>query len=110
LRAVWSERERELALFLERTADAVRSLSARAEEAPGEVERELTALDGKLVVESEAVLGDAARAELRSEAESSLESYRERMPEKVYRAALESAYRRRLRQKFGLPTLSLYAA
>jgi hypothetical protein len=41
--------------------------------------------------------------------ESSLESYRERMPEKIYRAALESGYRRRLRRKLGLPTLSLYS-
>jgi hypothetical protein len=98
-----------LAVLLERTADAVRSSSARAEEAPGEVERELTALDGTLVAESEAVLGDAVREELRREAESSLESYRERMPEKIYRAALESGYRRRLRKKFGLPTLSLYS-
>jgi hypothetical protein len=109
LAAAWSETERELADFLEQTADAVRSLSERAEEAPGEVERELTALDGKLVVESEAVLGDAVREELRREAESSLESYRERMPEKVYRAALESGYRRRLRKRIGFPTLSLYS-
>jgi biotin-(acetyl-CoA carboxylase) ligase len=110
LAAAWSETQSELSLLLERTAAAVRSLSERAEEAPGEVERELTALDGKLVVESEAVLGDAVREELRREAESSLESYRGRMPEKIYRAALESGYRRRLRRKLGLPTLSLYAA
>ena len=110
LAAAWSETQSELSLLLERTAAAVRSLSERAEEAPGEVERELTALDGKLVVESEAVLGDAVREELRREVESSLESYRERMPEKIYRAALESGYRRRLRRKLGLPTLSLYAA
>jgi len=109
LAAVWSEKERELALFLERTSDALRSLSGRAEEAPDEVERELTAIDGKLVVESETVLGDATREELRREAESSLESYRERMPEKIYRAALESAYRRRLRKRIGLPPLSLYS-
>jgi len=107
--AAWSETERTLALFLERTSDAVRSLSERAETAPGEVERELAALDGKLVVECEAVLGDAARDELRREAESSLESYRERMPEKIHRAALESGYRRRLRKKLDLPTLSLYS-
>ncbi len=110
LAAAWSETESELSLLFERTAVAVHSLSKRAEEAPDEVERELTALDGKLVVESEAVLGDAVREALRREAESSLESYRERMPERIYRAALESGYRRRLRRKLGLPTLSLYAA
>ena len=109
LAAVWLDKEREYALFLERTSDALRSLSERAEEAPDEVERKLTAIDGKLVVESETVLGDATREELRREAESSLESYRERMPEKIYRAALESGYRRRLRTKLGLPTLSLYS-
>lgn len=109
LAAEWSDKEPTLALFLERTSDALRSLSERAEEAPDEVERELTAIDGKLVIESETVLGDATREELRREAESSLESYRDRMPEKIYRAALESAYRRRLRRKLGLPTLSLYA-
>jgi biotin-(acetyl-CoA carboxylase) ligase len=108
LAAAWSEKERELSLFLERVSDGVRFLSERADEAPDEVERELLELDGKLVVESEALVGDAAREELRREAESSLESYRERMPEKIYRAALESGYRRRLRRKLELPTLSLY--
>ncbi len=108
LAAAWSERERELSLFLERASDAVCSWSERAEQAPDEVERELLELDGKLVVESETVVGGAARDELRREAELSLESYRERMPEKIHRAALESAYRRRLRRKLGLPTLSLY--
>ncbi|HEY7699662.1 MAG TPA: biotin--[acetyl-CoA-carboxylase] ligase [Vicinamibacteria bacterium] len=110
LAAEWSNQGGELALSLERAADAVRSLSERAPEAPVEVERELEALDGNLVAASEAVLGEAAREELRREAASSLESYRERMPEKIYRAALESAYRRRLRKKLGLPTVSLYGA
>ncbi len=105
----WREKERELALFLERLSEAVRSLSDQAREAPDEVERELAALDGKLLVETEAILGEASREALKREAESSLESYRDRMPEKIYRAALESAYRRRFRKKLGLPTLSLYA-
>jgi hypothetical protein len=108
LAGAWKENERKLSSFLERASDAVRSLSERAEEAPGEVELELRELEGKLVVESETVVGDGAREELRREAEASLESYRERMPEKIYRAALESAYRRRLKRKLGIPTLSLY--
>jgi BirA family biotin operon repressor/biotin-[acetyl-CoA-carboxylase] ligase len=110
LAAEWSTKGRELAASLERAADAVRSFSERAEAAPVEIERELEALDGNLVAESEAVLGEAVREELRRDAASSLESYRERMPEKIYRAALESAYRRRLRKKLGLPTVSLYGA
>ena len=108
LAAAWKESEGELSSFLEQASDAVRSLAERAEEMPGEVERELLDLDGKLVVESETVVGEASREELRREAESSLESYRERMPEKIHRAAVESAYRRRLRRKLLLPTLSLY--
>lgn len=109
LAAEWSERENEFARFLERTGDAIRSLSERAEEAQGDIERELSTFDNAIVVECESVLGDAVRGELRREAELSLESYRERMPEKIYQAALESAYRRRLRKRIGLPTLSLYA-
>jgi hypothetical protein len=107
----WSQKEREIALLFDRTSDAVRSLSLRAESPQEEVdvERELAELDEKLVVESEVVLGDAARDEMKREAESSLESYRERMPDKIYRAAVESAYRRRLRKRIGLPTLSLYS-
>ena len=57
----------------------------------------------------EALLDDASLGELRRDAVRTLESYRERMPEKVYQAAVESAYRKRLRKKLGLPTLSLYA-
>lgn len=104
LAAEWSEKEGEYARFLERTADAVRSL-----EAEEDAERELSTLDNALVAESESVLADRDREEMRREARLSLESYRERMPEKIYQAALESAYRRRLRRKLGLPTLSLYA-
>jgi BirA family transcriptional regulator, biotin operon repressor / biotin---[acetyl-CoA-carboxylase] ligase len=104
-----SEKKRELSLLLQRTRDAVRSLAERAEGATEELESALSALDFSFIAEVEAVLGNAEREELRREAESSLESYRERMPEKIYRAAVESAYRRRLRRKLGLPTLSLYA-
>ncbi len=98
-----------LALLCESAISSVLSLAARADEAPDEVERDLFELDGTLITGSEPVLEVADRFELRREAESSLESYRERMPEKIYHAALESAYRRRLRKKLGLPTLSLHA-
>ncbi|HJS73219.1 MAG TPA: hypothetical protein VJ921_02950, partial [Vicinamibacteria bacterium] len=101
-----------LSPLCESAAAAIRSLAARADEAPDApdaLERELGALDGTLVAGAETTLDDAERFELRREAESSLESYRERMPDKVYRAAVESAYRRRIRRKLGLPTLSLYA-
>ncbi len=104
-----SEKKRELSLLLERARDAVRSLARRGEGSPEELEHALSALDFKLMAEVEAVLESAEREELRRQAESSLEPYRERMPEKIHRAAVESAYRRRLRRKLGLPTLSLYS-
>lgn len=73
----------------------------------GEVETSLADLDRILVSGSESAVGESTREELRREAESSLEPYRERMPPKVYQAALESAYRRRIRKRLGVPVLSL---
>jgi biotin-[acetyl-CoA-carboxylase] ligase BirA-like protein len=97
-----------LAPLCETTIAAVRSLQKRAAESPDEVERELASLDAALLSGSQSLLDEDQRGALRREAESSLESYRERMPEKVYRAAVESSYRRRIRRKLGFPTLSLY--
>lgn len=74
-----------------------------------DLEDRLTEIDRRLILEAQLILEEPVRTELRREADSSLEAYRERMPEKVYRSARESAYRRRLREKLGLPTLSLYA-
>jgi len=108
LRAL-AEANRELAPVFERDAEAVRSLGERAGMTAGEVERELAAIDAVLIADSEAALDAGTRDALRREAEASLDPYRERMPEKVYRSALESAYRRRLRKKLGIPALSLYA-
>jgi hypothetical protein len=98
-----------LAPLCESTTTALRSLRERAADSPDEVERELASLDQTLLAESESLLNDDERFDLRRDAESFLESYRERMPEKVYRAAVESSYRRRIRRKLGLPPLSLYA-
>jgi hypothetical protein len=91
-------------LGFEGAAEAIRALEKNADP-----ERELARIDGTLLTDAEKALSDAARAALRQEAEAALEAYRERMPEKVYGSALESAYRRRIRTKLGLPTLSLYA-
>ena len=71
-------------------------------------EDELAEIDRQLMDAVEAELDEATRADLRADAQSSLASYRERMPAKVYDAAVASAYRRRLRRKLGLPRLSLY--
>jgi transcriptional regulator with XRE-family HTH domain len=74
-----------------------------------ELEDALTEADRRLIEEAETVVEEPVRAALRKQAASTLEPYRERMPKKVYRSALESAYRRRLRQKLELPVMSLYA-
>ncbi|MGH9321114.1 MAG: hypothetical protein ACRD21_15685 [Vicinamibacteria bacterium] len=95
----WSETNEAFARSLRSNAELVES---------SESEEELARVEGSLFLECEAVVGDASREELRKEAASSLECYRDRMPERVYRAALESAYRRRLRKRLDLPTLSLY--
>jgi hypothetical protein len=92
-----------------RAGDQVELLRGGVDQSPGEVEEALSAIDRDLVRICEALLDHASLKELRGDAERTLESYRERMPEKVYQAAVESAYRKRLRRKLGLPTLSLYA-
>jgi hypothetical protein len=86
----------------------VERLAAEAEgRALGELEDRLAELERGLVDAAERSLGEAPRAALRREAEATLGAYRDRMPEKIYLAALESAYRRRLRSRLGLPTLTL---
>lgn len=68
----------------------------------------LTAIDAELVDNAETRLDDAAREALVAEAQASLASYQDRMPDDVYQSAFKSAYRRRLRETLGLPRLSLY--
>ena len=72
------------------------------------IEDALTAIDDQLVENAEDALDENERDALLSDAGASLASYRDRMPDKVYQAALRSAYRRRLRDKAKLPRLSLY--
>jgi BirA family transcriptional regulator, biotin operon repressor / biotin---[acetyl-CoA-carboxylase] ligase len=99
----------EVARLLQSALDEVAGRASASPAPLSELEDTLAAADRRLVDEAESVVEEPIRAELRQRAASSLEPYRERMPEKVYRSALESAYRRRLRQKLDLPTLSLYA-
>ncbi len=73
-----------------------------------EVERELSELEAMLVREAEGSLGEAEHHKLWEEAEGSLARYRSRMPEDVYRSAAKSAYLKRVRERFGIPPLSLF--
>lgn len=72
------------------------------------IEDALTQLDEELLDAAEETLAAAERDLLRDDAARTLASYRDRMPEKVYRSALKSAYRRRLRDRVQLPRLSLF--
>ena len=72
------------------------------------IEDDLTAIDQELLDAIEAELEDDVRRELLRESQDSLASYRERMPKKVYDAAVRSAYRRRLRAKLALPHVTLF--
>ncbi|HXV64573.1 MAG TPA: hypothetical protein VEK15_28000 [Vicinamibacteria bacterium] len=72
------------------------------------LESKLAEIDARLLAALELAFDEPVRSSLRTEAERSLESYRDRMPEKVYRRALESAYHRRLRSRLGLGPLSLF--
>jgi hypothetical protein len=98
------------AAALRTAAERVRELGPALES--GElvrVESSLADLDRELISLGEEAVSAERRSELEQQASASLEPYRERMPENVYRAALESAYRRRLRQELDLPVQSLYA-
>ena len=72
------------------------------------IEKGLTEIDEQLIDAAEDKLEAAECESLRAEAARSLAAYRDRMPEKVYRSALKSAYRRRLRVRAKLPRLSLF--
>ncbi len=72
------------------------------------IEDGLTEIDEQLIDAAEDAMDAAECESLRTEAARSLAAYRDRMPEKVYRSALKSAYRRRLRVRAKLPRLSLF--
>ena len=72
------------------------------------IEDVLTKIDEKLIDTAEEAMDATERGSIQADAARSLASYRDRMPEKVYRSALKSAYRRRLRDRAELPRLSLF--
>jgi hypothetical protein len=98
------------AVALRAAAERVRDLGPPLESGElAQVESSLADLDRALLSRAEEAVSAERRSALEQQASASLEPYRERMPENVYRAALESAYRRRLRQELDLPVQSLYA-
>ncbi len=93
-------------------ARAVEALAASIGSAGGtseaRIEEELEKLDETMIDTAERELDAEQKSKLEAEAQRSLASYRERMPEKVYLSAVKSAYRKRLRAARSLPLLSLY--
>ena len=73
-----------------------------------EIENELGRTEDRLLDSFERTLGETESGALFRDSEASLRSYRDRMPQKVYDAAVKSAYRRRLRARMGLTPLSLF--
>lgn len=95
---------------LRSAAERVRDLRPSLEGGElGRVESSLAEIDRALLSEGEQAVSQERRSALEREASASLAPYRDRMPENVHGAALESAYRRRLRQELDLPVPSLYA-
>ena len=72
-----------------------------------EMEEALMKLNDVIIDKAESEADETLRAQLLSEAEASLSSYRDKMSVKVYQLAIKSGYRRRLRQRLKLPFLSL---
>ena len=67
----------------------------------------LSALDRELVDAAAATLPDDLRAQLEREAGEDLAAFRPRMTDPVFRQALDAGVRRLVRQRLGLPDLSL---
>jgi hypothetical protein len=95
---------------LEHIAERLGELASNPLHADGfpNLERELGELEMAVVREAETALDEAERRHLQNEGELSLARYRSRMPDDVYRSALQSAYLKRVRGRFGIPALSLF--
>ena len=108
-RKIWSKRSEDFARQLE---DGIREIETLGEsesvDRPG-LETRLIGLEERLLGSAASVLAEEEREDMRRRAEESLSSYRERMPEDVYRGALDSAYRKRVRAACGLCPMSLYS-
>ncbi len=100
-----------LGRLLDRSAERLRTAEGELGEASRllGLEAELQALEADLLDAAETELPEAERARIREEAEHQFISYRERMPPQVYRSAVESAYLKRIRARFGLPRIGLSA-
>jgi hypothetical protein len=100
-----------LAQVMARIAERLGELSSGPLHADGfpALERELGELEMELVRQAETALDEAERQQLWDEGERSLAQYRSRMPDDVYRSASQSAYLKRVRERFGIPTLSLFS-
>ena len=72
-----------------------------------DIEAELQRMDDELLKIGARSMSQEQRLRCQDLADEALESYRSRMPEDVYASARQSAYRKRVRSRLGLPALSL---
>ena len=100
----------ELLAVLDRSAARLSALAEglQGPEGLAGIETELDALDTELVETAERALAGETRERLRREAEQSIQDYRSRMPDAVFRSALESAFVKKVRASSRLPALSLF--
>jgi len=98
-----------LGRLLDRSAAHLRTVEGELGDASrlAGLEAELQALEADLLDTAETELPEAERARIREEAERQFASYRQRMPPEVYRSAVDSAYLKRIRARFGLPRIGL---
>ena len=104
-----SRQHSELAEWLASSATKVSDLGNEFR-SPFRIESALAELDAELLSRLSRHLTDSERSGLRAQAEAALDSYRDRMPGSVFDAAVESAYRRRVRARMQLPPLTLFGA
>ncbi len=71
------------------------------------VEDQLAAIERELLARLQAALAPAAREKIEADARRALAGHRTRMPEPVWREAFAGAVRRRVREAFGIPPLTL---
>ena len=109
VRRSWSKRSEEFDRQIRGVVDEVEKLRKNESMEVAGLEIKLTCLEERLLASAASVLFEDERENLRCRAEKSLSSYRARMPEDVYKRALSSAYRKRVRAIFGLRPMSIYS-
>lgn len=87
--------------------DLLAEVRARDELRPSRVDRDLTSLAGRLAKRLEAELPAGERRELDRQVASALKPYRKRLSEEMFEKLRESHRQRLVRERFGLPEMTI---